>query len=153
MPKPNVPSAPLAGSPRTDAMRDRDGAASWLRSRTLAQCYCLLVGVFLLVRGASTLVAGASFALPGDGWRAAFQLLAAALLLLCSPSRAAAYRTVIAVGATYAVLSVAGIANGHDVLGILPVDTRDNIVHPALAILALIVGVYGPTQLPRLRRT
>jgi hypothetical protein len=123
-----------------------------LRSRTLAQCYCLLVGAFLVVRGGSTLVAGASFALPGDGWRAAFQVIIAALLLFSSGLRTAAFRAVIVVGTVYLIVSILGIANGHDVLGIIPVDTRDEIVHPVLAVLALIVCVSGPTRSPRLRR-
>ena len=129
------------------------GAGPWLRSRTLAQGYCLLIGAFLLIRGASTLVAGASFAFPGDGWRGCFQLLVAGLLLVGSAGAVRAYRTVLGVGVLYALITALGIASGHDIVGILPLDMRDKIVHPALALLALIVVLCGPTRLVWPRRS
>jgi Domain of unknown function (DUF4383) len=151
--EPNVLQGPVEKTPHTSVERSHTGVGPWLRSRTLAQSFCLLIGAFLLVRASSTLAAGASFALPGDGWRATFQMAIAALLLFSSGSRKAAYRAVIAVGATYALVSILGIANGHDVLGVIPLDTRDKIVHPVLALLAVIVSILGPTRSPRLRRT
>ena len=144
--------APVEKASSVSAERRRTGVGPWLRSRTLAQGYCLAIGAFLLIRGGSTLIAGASFARPGDGWRAAFQIAIATLLLLSSGSRRAAYRAVLAVGATYAIVTVLGIANGHDVLGTIPVDTRDKIVHPALAILALLVCIFDAARSPRVGR-
>jgi len=141
-------AAPASQQGRSNAESRPRSFGRWLRSRTLAQSYCLLVGAFLLLRGASTLAAGASFALPGDGWRATFQLAIAAILLSSSASRTSAYRAVIAVGATYAIITVLGIINGSDVLGIIPVDTRDKIVHPALAVIALAIWVLGRRRSP-----
>lgn len=124
-------------------------AAAWFRTRTAAQFYCLLIGAFLLIRGAGTLIAGASFDTPGDGWRAAFQLAVAALLLPASRSRVGAYRAVITVGVVYALVTALGIANGNDVLGVIPVDARDKIVHPLIAMLALAVGIFEARRLRR----
>jgi len=132
MPQPVTPDAPAASPHRS--------VAGLLRSLSAQQCYCLAVGTFLLVRGLSTLAAGASFALPGDGWRAIFQLLVAGCLLLAMPARRAADRAVIGVGALYAVISVVGIVDGHDLLGVIPVDSRDKVVHASLAIVALALG-------------
>lgn len=147
-----VLNAPVEKAARVNAASRRTGVGPWVRSRTLTQGYCLLIGAFLLVRGGSTLLAGASFARPGDGWRAAFQIAIAALLLLSSGSRPAAYRAVLAVGATYAIVTVLGVVNGHDVLGTIPVDTRDKIVHPALAILATVACIFDASRAPRAAR-
>jgi Domain of unknown function (DUF4383) len=104
---------------------------------------------FLLIRGGSTLIGGASFAAPGDGWRAALQLAIAAFLLASGGSRVAAYRAVITVAVIYAVVTVLGIASGHDVLGVIPVDGRDKIVHPLIAMLALAVSIFEARRLRR----
>ncbi len=44
-------------------------------------------------------------------------------------------------GALYALVTVLGLINGHDILGLAPVDTRDKIVHPLLALAGLAIGV------------
>ena len=134
VPAEKAPAATSEGHPA--------GVGAWLRTRTAAQWYCLLVGGFLLIRAGSTLIAGASFVAPGDGWRAAFQLAVAAFLLPSSRSRIVAYRAVIAVAAIYSVVTALGIADGHDVLGLIPVDARDKIVHPLIAIAALVISIF-----------
>ena len=106
------------------------------RGTTVARCCCLAVGLFLLVRGATTLTAGAGYGLPGDGWRAILQLVLATLLLASITRRRAARNAVIIVGLIYAAQTLLGLGM-HDILGIIPVDSRDHIVHPAIAILAL----------------
>jgi hypothetical protein len=110
-----------------------------LRNWTEPQWYSLLVGVFLLTRGVSTLAGGADFARPGDGWRAVLQLLVALVLLGCLTRRAGARVAVVAVGALYAAEAIIGNTDGHDILGVIPVDSRDKIVHPTLALLAIVV--------------
>jgi Domain of unknown function (DUF4383) len=107
------------------------------RAATPARCFCLGIGLFLLVRGGSTLAGGAQYGLPGDGWRALLQLLLAALLLGAITHRSTALGAVILVGVIYAAQTVLGI-HMHDVLGIIPVDSRDHVVHPAIASLALL---------------
>ena len=106
------------------------------RGTTVARCCCLAVGLFLLVRGTSTLTGGAGFGLPGDGWRAIVQLVLATLLLAAITRRKAARNAVIIVGLIYAAETLLGLRM-HDIFGIIPVDSRDHIVHPAIAILAL----------------
>jgi hypothetical protein len=107
------------------------------QATTPARCFCLAIGLFLLIRGATTLTAGAGFGLPGDGWRAILQVALAALLLAAIARRETARQAVIVVGLVYAAQTVLAI-NMHDVLGIIPVDSRDHVVHPAIAILALV---------------
>jgi len=57
--------------------------------------------------------------------------------------RAPRERAAIAVGLLYAAQTVLGL-HMHDILGIIPVDSRDRIVHPAISILGLIAA--GATQ-------
>lgn len=103
--------------------------------------YCLLVAAFFLIRAGSTLAAGASFDRPGDGWRSILQLVFALVLLagLAGPDlggRGPARLAVAVTGLVYAGLSVLELFNGSVVLGVVPVDSRDRIVHPVLAIVA-----------------
>ncbi|MET7770522.1 hypothetical protein [Nocardia sp. NPDC005366] len=103
---------------------------------TAAQWYCLVVGLFLLVRAVTTLVGDAEFTLPGSGWRATLQLVVAVVLL--AGLRAAPVPVVIGVGVLYAAETVLGFLGGGAILGVIPVDMRDRIVHPSLALIAAL---------------
>ena len=136
---PRVPTASAASSRPPRRRRERP---------TPAQSYAILVGAFLTLRGASTLLAGASFARPGDGWRAVYQLTVAAVLLLSARRRSSARAAVLAVGAFYALVTLLGILGGHDILGVVPVDARDKVVHPLLALAGLAIAAWE-TRAPR----
>ena len=131
------PRSLLDASP-ISAPRRVAAAVSW-RGRTLAQWYCLVVGVLLGLRGAQQFIVGASFATPGEGWRASQQLLTAVLLLLAHRNRVAAVYALILFAAYYTVVSIVGDFNGHEAFGLLPVDGRDLIVHPVYAISAAAI--------------
>jgi hypothetical protein len=115
--------------------------------RPPARWYAIVVGAFLAIRALSTLVAGASFATPGDGWRAVFQLFVAAALLLALSTRFSTARTDFAVGVLYVLVTVLGLVDGHDVLGVIPVDSRDKVVHPLIAVSGLAVGLRERWQM------
>jgi hypothetical protein len=115
-------------------------ASRLVHATTPARCYCVGIGLFLLIRGGSTVTGGAGYGLPGDGWRAILQLLIATLLLAATTRRSTARNAVIVVGLIYAAQTLLGI-HMHDILGIIPVDSRDRIVHPAIVMLALIAAV------------
>ncbi|OBG28738.1 DUF4383 domain-containing protein [Mycobacterium sp. 852002-51057_SCH5723018] len=103
-----------------------------------SQWYCVVVGLFLAVRAASTLAVGANFELPGNGWRAIWQLVLAALMLIGVARPRAAWPSVAVVGVVYAVATGLDAFHGDDLFGIVPVDMRDGIVHPLLAIVAAL---------------
>jgi hypothetical protein len=130
----------------------RNTPATALRAITGPQWYCLLIGLFLLIRGASTLLAGASFAAPGDGWRASLQLAVAAVLAYGLVRRPAARIAVLAVGVLYTAETTLGLVNGRDILGLIPIDMRDKIVHPVIAVLAALalVTTLGSRRVNRL---
>ncbi|MGV9611422.1 hypothetical protein [Nocardia xishanensis] len=104
---------------------------------TVAQWYCLVVGLFLLIRSVTTLLGDPVFATPGSGWRAVLQAVVAVALL--AGLRTRPVPVVVAVGALYASETVLGALGGDAILGIIPVDMRDRIVHPTLAIAAALV--------------
>lgn len=95
----------------------------------------LLGAAFLIVRATTTLAMGASFATPGDGWRSAWQLALAAILLVGVARPSIARVTVGTVTAVYAVSTGLELLDGTQLLGVVPVDMRDRIVHPVLAIV------------------
>ena len=106
------------------------------RAMTPARCYCLGIGLFLLIRGTTTLTGGAGYGLPGDGWRAILQLALATLLIAATTRRTTARTAAVVVGLIYAAQTLLGL-HMHDILGIIPIDSRDRIVHPTIAILGL----------------
>jgi hypothetical protein len=48
-------------------------------------------------------------------------------------------------------VTVVGIANGHDVFGIIPVGTREDVIHAAYVAVTLLVIALGPDRMPPAR--
>jgi hypothetical protein len=147
-------SSASAGAARADS--DRAGE----RKRSTAQLYCLVIGATLLLVGALGFLAEATFdtssggdpgALDGEdfiifevnGWHNVVHLLSGAFLLLMSSTHARARTAALAFGAIYGVVTVIGLIDGHDVLGIIPVDPADNVLHILLTGSALAVGLLS----------
>jgi len=116
---------------------------NWTGTAGILRWYGVAVGGFLLVRAISTLAGGASFAVPGDGWRSLFQLVAAAILVAGLVRPRAMRIAVAAVTAIYLLATVSELVDGTVLLGAIPVDMRDRIVHPLIAILGVAV-LYLP---------
>jgi hypothetical protein len=112
-----------------------------------ARWYCILIGAFLLIRALTTLIGGGSFDAPGDGWRSLLQLVAVAILAVGAVRPQRALAAVAAVGILYALQTFLGIIGGDAILGLVPVDMRDRIVHPTIALLALAIVFAGRRQL------
>ena len=104
--------------------------------------YGVAVGGFLFVRAISTL-AGASFAVPGTGWRSLFQLVAVAILVAGIVRPKAMRIAVAAVTVIYLMATLSELVNGTILLGAIPVDMRDRIVHPLIALLGA-AALYLP---------
>src|SRR5918994_2440295 len=138
--------AQAAGGRRTAADRSD-------RRRTPAQWYCLLAGLSLLLAGILGFFADASFdtgdGIQGDELLSIFEvngihnlihLASGVLLLAASPKRASARAVAIAFGVVYGVVTIIGLIDGETVLGLLPVNPADNVLHIALSALGLISG-------------
>ena len=116
---------------------------NWTGVASILRWYGVAVGGFLFVRAISTLAGGASFAVPGTGWRSLFQLVAVAILLAGIVRPKAMRAAVAAVTVIYLLATVSELVNGTVLLGAIPVDMRDRIVHPLIAILGA-AALYVP---------
>ena len=134
-----------------------DGPARRQQGRSLAQWFCLLVGPALILVGLLGFFAEAKFdtatggdpgALDGEdliifevnGWHNVVHIASGLLLLIGVARHALAKTVLIAFGATYVVVSAIGLIDGNDVLGVIPVDRADNVLHIVLALAALLVA-------------
>jgi hypothetical protein len=123
------------------------------RRRTPAQWYCLLAGLSLLLAGILGFIVDSSFD-TGDGINGGKLLsifevngihnlvhIASGLLLLAaSPKRASAKTVAIAFGLVYGIVTIIGLIDGETVLGLIPVNPADNVLHIALSLLGLAAG-------------
>jgi hypothetical protein len=118
-------------------------AKNWTGSASAPRWYAVAVGLFLGIRAVTTLTAGASFALPGDGWRSVFQLAAVAVLAAGVASPRAARAAVAAVTVIYVLATAYEVSGGATLLGAIPVDMRDRLVHPLIAVLGAVALLIG----------
>lgn len=136
--------------------------------RTPAQWYGYLVGAALLLAGVLGFLADATFdtagaqagdsaapsgnangQLQGDGflgfevngWHNVVHLISGIVLLALASRRGRARLGAIAFGVIYAVVAIIGLLDGNDVLGIIPVNPADNVLHVALSALGLLAGL------------
>ena len=112
---------------------------NWTGVAAVLRWYAVAVGGFLFVRAVATLAGGASFAVPGTGWRSLFQLVAVAILVAGIVRPKAMRAAVAAVTVIYLLAAVSELVNGTVLLGAIPVDMRDRIVHPLIALLGAAV--------------
>jgi Domain of unknown function (DUF4383) len=141
--------ARAAGAART---HDHDGDRTADRRRTPAQWYCLLAGLTLLLAGVLGFVVDATFDtganIQGDklvvfevnAWHNLVHIASGLFLLAMSPKRATARTAAIAFGVVYGIVTIIGLIDGDTVLGLLPVNPADTVLHIALSALGLITG-------------
>jgi hypothetical protein len=130
------------------AGRDRQGM-------TPAQWYCLLAGASLLLAGILGFISDATFdtgtKIQGDGflgfevngWHNLVHILSGLVLLSAFSRRGAAKTVALAFGLVYGLVAIIGLIDGNDVLGIIPVNAADNVLHIALSALGLITGLMS----------
>ncbi len=138
---------------------DRDGKGG--KKRSLAQLFCLIVGLTLLVAGIIGFLVedGSSFSLPDsvedspaellgfliNGWENIIHIATGALLLFASPKANLARTVALIFGVVYALVTVLGFIDGESVLGLFPVNTATNLLHAALSAAALLAALL-PTK-------
>lgn len=125
-----------------------------MADRTPAQIYSLVFGVTLLLAGILGFFADASFGdlgsdVQGDelivfevnGWHNLVHI-ASGLLGLALAGRADTARAyALGFGAVYLVVTIWGMVDGNDVLGLLPVNGADNVLHIAIAVTGILAGL------------
>jgi hypothetical protein len=124
-------------------------------SRTPAQWYCPLAGLALLLAGIFGFISDSSFdtgdRVQGDlflGFEVnaihnLIHLASGLVLLAASPKRASARAVAVGFGLVYGLVAVIGLVDGEDVLGLIPINSADNLLHIALAALGLISGLLS----------
>jgi hypothetical protein len=130
------------------------------RGRSAAQWFCLIVGATLVVVGLLGFLAEAKFdtsaggdpgALDGEnfllfevnGWHNIVHIASGLFLLALAGMHRTARTAALAFGAIYAVVTVIGLIDGHDVLGLIPVNPADNVLHILLTVAALAAGLVS----------
>ena len=124
------------------------------RGRTPAQWYCLLGGLALLLAGIAGFIADAAFdtggGIDGDkllgifevnGWHNIVHILSGLLLLAASAKRASAKTVALLFGIVYGAVALIGLIDGETVLGLLPVNPADNILHIALSLAGIVAAL------------
>ena len=142
------------------------GADHGRQGMTPAQWYCLLAGISLLLAGIFGFIADGTFdtgstsdpeggnvggALQGDsflgfevnGWHNIVHILSGLLLLSAFRRRGPAKSVALAFGAVYGLVAIIGLIDGNDVLGIIPVNGADNVLHVALSALGIVTGLMS----------
>jgi Domain of unknown function (DUF4383) len=130
-------------SPKTEPMRGARG------ERSPAQLFALVAGLTLVAVGLIGFAADSSFTTGADvdgGSLIGFEVnglhnivhILSGLLLLAGYRRPGSARFVCTVfGVTYGAVTVIGLIDGEDVLGLFPVNPADNVLHIGLTVLAL----------------
>jgi hypothetical protein len=125
---------------------------------TPASLYAGLIGAVLLVAGIIGFFYSASFGSPGNvdavlgildvnAWHNLIHIASGVLGLLAFTSGPRASRTyALAFGAVYIVVAIWGfiIGNHESILGFVPINTEDNILHLILGVLGL--GAYAASD-------
>lgn len=134
-----------------DARTARGGASP-------ARLYATLIGGTLLIVGIIGFFYSASFGSPGNtdavlgilevnAWHNLIHILSGVLGLLAFASGPAASRTYALVfGIVYLIVAIWGfiIGNHESILGFIPINTEDNVLHLILGVLG--VGAYAASD-------
>ena len=135
---------------------------------TPAQWYDLLAGAALLLAGIFGFLADASFdtsrvadsdvggnangMLQGDsflgfevnGWHNLVHILSGIVLLAAFSRRRPARAVALGFGVVYGIVAIIGLIDGNDVLGIIPVNGADNVLHILLAAVGILAAFASP---------
>lgn len=139
----------------------RGGTGSRAGDRTPAQWYCLLGGAALLLAGIVGFLADAGFDVGSDvngdkllgifevnGWHNIVHILSGLLLLGAASKATSAKVVAIGFGVVYGIVAIYGLIDGSDVVGLIPINGPDNVLHIALAAAGVLAGFASPADEP-----
>jgi hypothetical protein len=125
--------------------------------RTPAQRYALVIGLSLTAAGIVGFFYSGSFDSPGkvkdvfgvlgvNGWHNLVHLATGLLGLALWRTYSGARAYAIGLGVVYTGVAIWGfvIGSGESILGFLPVNTEDNILHLLIALAGLFAGLVTP---------
>ena len=129
-----------------------------MQGKTLAQVWALALGAVLVLVGLVGFVVEPSFAV-GDsaqrgtlilfdinGWHNVVHLLSGVVGLAMAGTAAKARLFSIGYGIVYVLVTILGFAVGDGglLLSIIPINTADNLLHLAVAVTGIGVGLASP---------
>jgi hypothetical protein len=138
----------MEGTTRSYSARDRDDL-----SRSPARVFCLVVGATLLLVGLLGFIAESAFdtgsGVDGDklilfevnGWHNLVHIASGVFLLALMRRHETARLAALSFGAIYGVVTVIGLVDGEDVLGLFPVNPADNVLHIVLTLAAFAAAL------------
>src|SRR5919199_2538739 len=128
-----------------------------MANRTPAQIYALVIGSVLVVAGIIGFFYSSSFGSPGNtdavfgvldvnAWHNIVHIATGALGLLALGYAARAYAG--GLGVVYIVVAIWGfiLGNHENILGFIPVNTEDNVLHTILGIAGLAAYAATPAE-------
>ena len=137
-----------------------------MQDKTLAQIYVTALGTVLVLVGIVGFLVEPSFAV-GDsaergtlilfdinGWHNVVHLLSGIVGLAMVGTAAKARLFAIGYGVVYVLVTILGFAVGDGglLLSIIPINTADNLLHLAIAVTGIAVGLASPAGRPTTRR-
>jgi hypothetical protein len=124
-----------------------------------ARLYATLIGGTLVIAGIIGFFYSASFGSPGsvddvfgilavNGWHNVVHILTGAIGLLVAGYAAREYA--LGLGVVYLLVAAWGfiIGSGDSILGFIPVNTEDNVLHLVLGLLGLGAWAATPAERP-----
>ena len=131
-----------------------------MREASPARLYATLIGGTLLIVGIIGFFYSASFGSPGEvddvfglldvnAWHNIVHILTGALGLLVAGYAAREYA--MGLGIVYLIVAVWGfvIGSGESILGFIPVNTEDNVLHAILGALGVAAALATPRDAER----
>lgn len=121
--------------------------------RTIAQWLCLLGGITLILVGLLGFIAESSFSTSDElergsflgfdvnGWHNLVHIATGAFLLSGAAKRKTAKTVALTFGVTYLLVTLIGIIDGDDLLGLAPINSADNVLHAVLALAAIAAAL------------
>ena len=134
-----------------------------MQGKTLAQVWALVLGSVLVLVGLVGFLVEPSFAV-GDsaqrgtlilfdinGWHNVVHLLSGVVGLAMAGTAAKARLFSIGYGIVYVLVTILGFAVGDGglLLSIIPINTADNVLHLAVALTGIGVGLASPVATTR----
>jgi len=129
-----------------------------MQGKTLAQIYALVLGAVLVLGGIVGFLVEPSFAVGDEaqrgtliafdinGWHNVVHLLSGAVGLAMARTVAGARLFSIGYGVVYLLVTALGfvVGDGGYLLSIIPINTADNLLHLAIAVSGIAIGLASP---------
>ena len=121
--------------------------------RSPARVFCLVVGATLVLVGVLGFIAESAFdtgsGVDGEnfivfevnGWHNVVHIASGLFLLALMRRHDTARLAALSFGAIYGVVTIIGLVDGKDVLGLFPVNPADNVLHILRTVAAFAAGL------------